>query len=382
MTWRDDIYDRASFRGVEFFTESHDTNGIGRRLAKHRYPGADAMYPEDMGGKDRAFSVRAYVIGDNYLSQRDQLLDALDKAGPGILVHPWFGRQEVMVDDARLSESTRQGGMATFDLVFVPYAPNQTPARSVDTGAAVALSAAAVTAAAETEFKDSFTVTGAPAWSVDESRSRLEQLGDLLQDTTGKLKSLVNSPADLSGGIVDQVRTFIFQVNSSLADLQRLVDIGASFPTITLGTDIRVQQARNQHAIVALSQASGVAAASEKLAGDDFDSQQDATQSLEAIGAVMDTIQEQADPFGAPVSDSVYLALQDLRAAIADDIRERGLRLPQVGTFTPAATVPVLLIAHTIYGDASREADITQRNNLRHPGFVPGGDPLEVLRDV
>jgi len=381
MTWRDDIYDRASFRGVEFFVESHDT-ASGRRLAKHSYPGVDGAYSEDLGGKEGPYNMRAYVIGDDYLAQRNRLLEALNKQGPGILVHPWFGRMEVKVDDARLSETTRQGGMASFDLVFMRDTPNQTPSRTVDTSAAVTRSAAAVTAAAETEFKDSFTVAGAPAWSVDETRTRLEQLGDLLQDATGKLKDLVNSPADLSGGIVDQVRTFLFQAGSSLADLQRLVDIGANFPSISLGTDIRMQQARNQHAIVALSQAAGVSAAAESLADTDFASQQEATTALQVIGDVMDAIQEEVDPFGAPVSDDVYLAMQDLRAAVADDIRERGMRLPEVSTYTPHTTLPALLIAHTLYGDATREADIAQRNNLRHPGFVPGGDPLEVLRDV
>jgi prophage DNA circulation protein len=382
MTWRDNIPDKASFRGVEFFWESHDTGGIGRRLAKHRYPGKDGMQTEDMGGKDRDYRGRAYVIGDNYMAQRDQLIEALDKQGPGILVHPWFGRLEVEVDDAKLTETTRQGGMASFDLVFVPYTPDQYPARSVDTRAAVSRNAAAVTAAAETEFKDSFTTAGAPAWSVDESRSRLQELGDILQDTTGRLSDLVNSPADLAGGIVGQVQGFINQVGSSLADLRRLLAIGSRFPTISLGTDIRKQQARNQHAIVSLSQAAGVAAGADQLAASDFTSQKDATDALEAISDVIDGIQDQVDPFGGPISDSVYLALQDLRAAVADDIRERGLRLPQVASYTPHATVPALLVAHAIYGDARREEDITQRNNLRHPGFVPGGEPLEVLRDV
>jgi prophage DNA circulation protein len=48
----------------------------------------------------------------------------------------------------------------------------------------------------------------------------------------------------------------------------------------------------------------------------------------------------------------------------------------------PQATQPALVLAYSLYEDASRDADIIARNNVRHPGFVPGGRTLEVLADA
>ena len=49
---------------------------------------------------------------------------------------------------------------------------------------------------------------------------------------------------------------------------------------------------------------------------------------------------------------------------------------------TPEATQPALVLAYGLYEDAGREAEIVTRNKVRHPGFVPGGQALEVLADA
>ena len=77
--------------------------------------------------------------------------------------------------------------------------------------------------------------------------------------------------------------------------------------------------------------------------------------------------------------DSVYTALVDLRAATVRDLTARGASLAGLRTVTPAATLPALVLAHRLYGDAARADELTLRNRLRHPGFVVGGSALEVL---
>jgi len=41
--------------------------------------------------------------------------------------------------------------------------------------------------------------------------------------------------------------------------------------------------------------------------------------------------------------------------------------------------MPAIVLAYRLYGDAERADEIVARNRVRHPGFVPGGQPLEVL---
>ena len=52
--------------------------------------------------------------------------------------------------------------------------------------------------------------------------------------------------------------------------------------------------------------------------------------------------------------------------------------------YTPGATLPAIVIAQIVYGDAigevaARAEQIVARNRIAHPAFVPGGEPLELL---
>ena len=80
--------------------------------------------------------------------------------------------------------------------------------------------------------------------------------------------------------------------------------------------------------------------------------------------------------------DELYPALVALRAALVADIAARGANLPGVVNFTPAAVLPAVVIAHRLYGDATQADSLIARNAIRHPGFVPAGEPLEVLTGV
>lgn len=117
-TWRDKRQ-AASFRGVPFFVDG-DSTPVGRRTQLHEYPQRDKPLVEDMGAKTREVKLTGFVIGDDCLFQRDNLLNALDKPGSGELVHPWFGRMTVTAGDGcEVSHERREGGMVRFELVFI-----------------------------------------------------------------------------------------------------------------------------------------------------------------------------------------------------------------------------------------------------------------------
>ena len=52
-----------------------------------------------------------------------------------------------------------------------------------------------------------------------------------------------------------------------------------------------------------------------------------------------------------------------------------------IGRPAPQTTLPALVVAHRLYGDATRADEITVRNNARHPGALRGGIELEVLSE-
>jgi len=68
----------------------------------------------------------------------------------------------------------------------------------------------------------------------------------------------------------------------------------------------------------------------------------------------------------------------EARAAICRDLTERSRNSARLNTVTPSDVLPMLVTAYDYYENAGRDAEITQRNKIRHPGFVPVA-PLRVL---
>mgnify|MGYP001305509633 CR=1 FL=1 len=107
----------------------------------------------------------------------------------------------------------------------------------------------------------------------------------------------------------------------------------------------------------------------------EFESHDQAIKIRNALGDQLDTLAEDA-------ADPVYRTLAGLRAAMVADIGARGADLARIDHATLPQTMPALVVAHRLYGDATRADEIVTRNRgiVRHPGFVPGGTPLEILR--
>ena len=129
--WRDTIRFPGSFRGVPFYVEQSGRGG-GRRVALHQYPKRDIPYAEDMGRTAWQITVQGYIItspanpvmGPNYLTVKDLLIDALEQDGPGTLVIPLEYKltdMTVMVMSYSVTESREKGGMCAVEMVFVEY---------------------------------------------------------------------------------------------------------------------------------------------------------------------------------------------------------------------------------------------------------------------
>lgn len=150
--WRDALKP-ASFRGEVFHVEGSGRQS-GRRTVSHEYPKRNKPYAEDMGRhavrwnfvgyillNDHRLQVSASTHGKNprntvaqygnLLQQRDRLIEALEKDGPGMLVHPSLhtykglgdespsGAMMVMCERYSISESRQKGGYYELDMTFV-----------------------------------------------------------------------------------------------------------------------------------------------------------------------------------------------------------------------------------------------------------------------
>ena len=69
--------------------------------------------------------------------------------------------------------------------------------------------------------------------------------------------------------------------------------------------------------------------------------------------------------------DASYAALRALRKAVVLDLNTRGAALPSINTFTIAAALPALTLAHRFYQDATRSDELVTEANPLHPAFMP-----------
>jgi prophage DNA circulation protein len=79
--------------------------------------------------------------------------------------------------------------------------------------------------------------------------------------------------------------------------------------------------------------------------------------------------------------DPVFTSLGALRAEVVKGIPAPDRQLPRLVPYTPTTTQPALKVAQILYNDANRGDEIASRNKVRHPGFLVGREPLEVLAD-
>lgn len=404
MTWRDELRP-ASFRGVEFKAAEHELS-LGRRFAVYEYPLRDDADVDDMGRAIRVYNVDGFVIGPDYMAARDALINALEAPGTGVLIHPWLGRHTVALMRGSVSESSEDGGMARFRLEFIEPRTEAAATETPDTQAQASDAADDLTDAATADFADRFDVIGYLDFVADTASATLTTATDAILDARTRLTGsgsalsafvaaglsikesvldLVRAPVELATSIsrlVHGLRDIAETPAEALGVLKTLSGFGSTLKPVVGSTAARLQQAANQRALTDLVSSVAAAEAVKAMAETDFASYQDAVAARNEVADLVEALAERAADDGR---DAAYLALNLARQAMVRDINARAADLAKLYTITPVATVPALVLAHSLYGPLAledREVEIIARNRIAHPSFVPGGRALEVLSDV
>ncbi|MCY1547219.1 hypothetical protein D9M68_832630 [compost metagenome] len=146
----------------------------------------------------------------------------------------------------------------------------------------------------------------------------------------------------------------------------------------------RTQLQANQTAVYRLIERAAIAEAvrlavsrpgASSGAGVDFDSRDQAVE-------IRNQLLEELDRQQLAASPQRYRQLAQLGAALVSEMNQRAANLVPLTRVTPTNTLPALLLAHRLYGDARHAERIVTRNRIAHPGFVPGGVELEVLKNA
>jgi prophage DNA circulation protein len=396
MTWRDQLQ-KASFRNVPFEVESDDAT-FGRRVEVHEYPQRDMPYAEDLGRKARERNLTAFVIGDDYMTQRDNLLAAFEKAGSGELVHPYYGRMVVTVTDVRVSHSFRDGGMCSFQISFVEAGELAYPAAVNATSTQSLLAADEVEVTVVNTFTADFSVDNLPEFAVQDAFDTMNDALSVVDNALAGASVILSNPLSLlSDDLANLIRTpgqlasrfmgIFAKGNAVLSQISGLGDINAlnmlnALTTLRLtslfsqrysggNTPTRVRMVQNKNAINTLVRQALITQSAGMVAAMPLPVYDDAIVIKNELLATIDTEIETAN-------DETYLALKTLRSKTYADITARTQGAARLKNITPKEVMPALVLAYDLYEDTGRDGEIIERNKVRHPGFVPA-DTIKVL---
>lgn len=424
MSWTDRLQ-AASFRGVAFKVDGDDLQ-VGRRTVIHEYPGRDTPSVEDMGRETREYAISAYLIGPDFIAERDRLIEVLEQVGPGELVSPWYGRMSVVVmGKQRISHSKNDGGMCIVSFTFVESGEDEWPTSTPLGSSLLAGRSTSLIGRAQSAFASAFSLDGLPEWmsmaTVDHASALLGDVADMLGSADSKMSAAMRlMQGDLGVLMPPPSTAWIF--SRRLADA---LDAGKGSST----TSRSLLSLSNRTAAASQTQSArpvGVwpTSAQDKQQADRLVNNVSElvrvnliASSAQVMALMPPPIQPTSTPARAPALDSVveasaeavempthdeleetrqtviaaidkesmrttddgvYQALRDLRRELVSALRQQQQHASKLVTRTPSDTVPALVLAAEWYDDAGRVDELIAKNNLSHPGFVPP-DPLRTL---
>ncbi|HEF4732746.1 DNA circulation family protein [Burkholderia multivorans] len=370
--------------------------------------------------------------GGPVIMQRDRLVEACEN-GAQTLVHPTFGRiDNVACLGSEISESVEHGRVIMVRFVFQIQGARIYPNTLTDTtslldsvadslgvesildfakdvATAVKTGAAAVQATvntvvgwyqiAQNDINDvrrffnsvstlagnfgrffgggnsGFTATnrsapiGTTAVQLLQSDANARQA---VQAAASALSAAAAHPSD-STSFGAAAQAYVTALRATAADpadgIRMLMNLASYMPSPVFGTSTISQAMQTmQSSTAALLRRSAQAGLARAVASWQPTSFDDAQTMMKTVTQQFDAEIEIAADAG---DDSSYAALRQVRNAIVEDLQARGGGLATLSTFEFNGNLPALVIAHRIYGDASRADQLVQQVQPVNPLFMP-----------
>ncbi len=396
----------ASLRGVSFDIESDDSE-FTRRIVPHEFPGRDEPYHEDFGAAPDNFTIEAVVGGPDFIARADTLEKAIKTPGPATLIHPHYGNLQVIVLGGRRRQASNAVGEVGFTITLQRFGKPLFPTAASNTAAGLLSSSLNAFTAAASDFRTFFQATGLPDFVLEDAISRNNSFLGTLSAVLNKTGIVKEFPAldVLSGTFIDEAiglytdlmnlaapaRKPIIgkpSVNSGISGksiVNTMVQTSAPSLSNSAPATTANQLARetNAQSLDFFHRLSSLAAGVGSVRFITFESREEALSIRDSLSDRLSTLRQDV---GAAGLDQSWISTGEMLAALNRDINEKIGRLPKTVQVRPASVRSSLALANRLYGDNpnqifARAADITRRNAVRHPGFVPP-NPLEVLIDV
>ncbi len=412
--WRKQLQP-ASFKGVPFEVLS-DSSTFGRRIQVHEFVQRDKPFCEDLGRVTRHFSVNAFFGGDDCLDQRDAFLAAIDEDPTGELILPAWGAMQATAMPGSVDHSREDGGVVWISLEFVESGDKGYPVATPATDAQLSDAAGSVLDEGSNWFEDAMAGVNAARVNIAAAIGSVQAAYGLVTGTIGTITRTVASAADLVNMVLNAPANFVLALRAGVGSvrnsLQGIEPQGAldSLRSAVRGTSSMgyvnpAGGADTQKLVMAVNelvrhaQLTVALEAAAQLPPDALVPLMPATPSvwqqasqpvqraevlyqadvLAARAALEAALWEALQGGGGRPPMAMLNALQDARTKARRHLAAVASSAVPLITVTPPAVQPALVLAYRQWGDATRVAEIVQRNQVPHPGFV-SPQPLQVAR--
>lgn len=418
MTWYDDKLP-ASLGGIPLFYREVDTPA-GRRTVTHEFYGdSREAYVEDVGPVTWNPTIDVFLVGENYHIQRNELEALLNTKGPHEFVHPLRGPVMVRLGSpARLRESVSEGGMVRIGQLQLVQAGSRNPQVTAETGprlVSMSFSVAETLAAttrlnvermsdknrlgllaalrnATAAIRKANARVAAVLNRIDSASNAIQLFEESLDTALNTPNALMSSLTGLGLSIFNLFGQFewasrsitveepVFPLVATAAAAVQDISSFTTAPEETAWIPPGPQQelAEAAHAELQFQmQALGYVAGAGIAGLLPYASASEAGAMLEVLAAGLKTAM--SDP-GLPAA--AHEELFELRATLVRNLIDQQAKLPRVVKITTPATMPAVVLAWELYGDANRTSELALRNRVAHPSYVPEGIEMEVVVDV
>ena len=388
--WRDK-YREGSFRGVDFLIVSHSLQG-GRRKQDREFAKRDLGNSEDLGRRLKQFSLEIFVLWDDYFEQRDNLIEALESEGPGVLIHPYLGTKNVQPGNYTLNESVGEGRLARFSVQFSEAGQVKFPDQVADDINGTLDNADSLVDQSKSSFAAVFDTANQAAFVVQAAADNVSAVTDFMDAAIKKVtepianmtfaisnlkadvNDLIKRPGELADRLGEMYQTLLDEFGGDPDATSRILgqfsDIDDSFVPVLGDTPSREKQRGNQNAVLNIAKELALASNAKTIVDIDFLSTNAALQKQSELVRGLELQLDQAD------DDDLFQSIKDLQTSVTRVLPRTGTT--ELITIIPPQTIPALVIAHSQFEDLDKEDEIIDQNNIDHPGFVPGGDPIQV----
>ena len=375
----------------------------GRRVLEYLYPGVDPADYDDFGVGPSGISIEALYVGDDYRARAKLLSKAFETPGPALLIHPWFGPMQVIMEEpAQIRFSERELRVFRVSARF-KRAPSSSisgfsggllPSALSNFTSAVTSLAASIATAVISSARTSATIR---------SRRVASSVADAITARPDARSAVSQIRSALAASSPSSPVAFDTWTSSAASVIAQTIEVPAVAPATTIAvttpsaqalmsaglsiaTGLLTEAGKAPSAIDALLLAGAagqfIAASAEQSSYADFVSRQEAlryrSSMTSALASLVDQVEQQAPDTMQAASSALSSAARSLTAAIVSDLNEVIGRLPSVRRMSVSRNTDAWLVAQHLSGDTPAlietvYADLVARNDPAHPARLSAG---------